>query len=314
MHRRGQPRHHGGLLRAELRHPGLRQQRQDLAAERRVTDVDGGPITTNAKIDGKHTKAAPDGNGTSVSLIATGLGAGSDITINKKINTSGRLTSGAISIDADGDVQLNHQIIARGQGGSAPTATGGTITVHADGTVSSAKRGKIIARGKKKVTQAGVVDVSGDLGVDLEGRIEARGLFGGSVAATSATGNLRSKRRSGPTGSSAAAERSRLSAPAGTLTITGKKGAIKAQGGAPAAAARSPVRRLDRHQQGHQRPGHRHESGRLDRRHRWRRRTRHPAGHGRQRRLDRRHQHHRLRHVTGTINADGRVTDGGNVS
>jgi hypothetical protein len=192
-----------------------------------------GSITTNAKIDGKHTKAAPNGDGTDVTLIAAGLGAGSDVTINKKINTSGRLTPGSITIDADGDVQLNHQIISRGQGGSSPTATGGTISVHADGTVSSSKRGKIVARGKKKVTQAGVVDVTGDLGVDLDGRIEARGLFGGSVAATSASGNVNIEEEIRAYGEFGSGGTVALSAPTGTLTIGGKKGAVKVQGGAP---------------------------------------------------------------------------------
>ena len=91
-----------------------------------VLNLTAGSITLNAKIDGKHTKVAPNGNGTSVSLTAAGLGTGSDITINKKINTSGRLTPGSISLDAEGDVQLNHQIIARGQGGSSPPPRGET--------------------------------------------------------------------------------------------------------------------------------------------------------------------------------------------
>jgi hypothetical protein len=193
-----------------------------------------GSITLNAKIDGKHTKVAPNGNGTSVSLTAAGLGAGSDITVNKKINTSGRLTPGSISLDAEGDIQLDQQIIARGQGGSSPTATGGTITVHADGTVSSSKRGKIVARGKKKHTAAGVVDVSGDLGVSLKGRIEARGLYGGSVAATSATGNLTLEEEIRAFGEFGSGGTVVLTAPTGTLTIGGKKGAVKVNGGSPA--------------------------------------------------------------------------------
>jgi hypothetical protein len=193
-----------------------------------------GSITVNAKIDGKHTKAAPEGDGTEVSLTASGLGTGSDITINKKINVSGRLTPGSITIDADGDVQIDHQLVARGQGGSSPTATGGTVSVHADGTVSSGKRGKIVVRGKKKVTQAGVADVSGDLGVNLKGRIEARGLYGGSVAATSATGNVTIEEEVRAYGEFGSGGTVLLTAPAGTLTIGGKKGAVKVQGGAPA--------------------------------------------------------------------------------
>ena len=106
--------------------------------------------------------------------------------------------------------------------------------MHADGTVNSSKRGKIVARGKKKHTAAGVVDVSGDLGVDLKGRIEARGLYGGSVAATSATGNFTLEEEIRAYGEFGSGGTVSLSAPAGTLTIGGKKGTVKVHGGSPA--------------------------------------------------------------------------------
>jgi hypothetical protein len=114
-----------------------------------------GSITVNAKIDGKHIKAAAS-DGADVSLTASG-----NITINHKIDASGRSTPGSITIDAGGDIVLNHQVRARAQG-SSPTATGGTIMISADGTVSSAKRGKIVVRGKKKATAGGLASVSGD--------------------------------------------------------------------------------------------------------------------------------------------------------
>ena len=192
-----------------------------------------GAIEVNGKIDGKHTGSAPAGDGADVSLTAAGLGAASDVTVNRKVNVSGSMTAGSIAIDAEGDVQLEDQLIARRQGASAPMGTGGTITVHADGTVSSSRRAKINVRGKKEVTPAGVADISGDLGVHLRGRIEARGLFGGSVSATAAAGDLTIEEEIRLYGEFGGGGSVVLSAPGGALAIPGPKGTVKAKGGDP---------------------------------------------------------------------------------
>lgn len=189
--------------------------------------VTAGKIEVEGKISGKHIKQG-DGDGADVSLIATG-----DVSNTKKIDVSGRDTPGSITIDAGGNVSIGHQLIARSKGGTSPAASGGTISIDADGTVSSTKRGKIVVRGKKKVTAAGVATISGDLGVNLLGRIEARGLVGGSVSATTATGSLTLEEEIRAYGEFSSGGTVDLSAPSGTLTITGKKGAIRAKGGAP---------------------------------------------------------------------------------
>ena len=142
-----------------------------------------GNIEVNAKIDGKHIKAA-DPNGSQVSLTSPG-----SITVNRKIDVSARASAGSIALDAGANIAINHQLLARSKGRNL-TATGGTVTVDADGTVTSHKRGKLIVRGKKGVTDAGQVSVVGGLGVDLDGRIEARGLNAGTVAVTSSAGNV----------------------------------------------------------------------------------------------------------------------------
>jgi len=130
-------------------------------------------IEVQRKIDGKHSGSS-DPNGSDVTLIATGT-----ITIRKRIDTSGRSSTGAILLDA-GTIDLQGQLRARAKGGGA-TATGGAVTLQASAAVSSAKKGKIDVRGKKSNTSGGQVTISATTGISLGGRIDARGAPGGTI-------------------------------------------------------------------------------------------------------------------------------------
>jgi hypothetical protein len=196
--------------------------------------VDGGTLSLTAaniiiddKIDAKHVKAA-EGTGSSVSLISPG-----NITINRKIDAAARNTPGSISIDAGGNVAINHQLRARAKGGNPP-AGGGTVTIEVDGTVSSIKRGKIDVRGKKKGTVGGQVDITAELGATLKGRIEARGLDGGTVAVTIPNGNLTIEEEVRVQGEFGTGGTAILDA-SGDVVIGGKKGTVRARGGATGA-------------------------------------------------------------------------------
>jgi hypothetical protein len=74
--------------------------------------------------------------------------------------------------------------------GKAATATGGTVTVNADGTVTSTIRGKIDARGRSKHTMGGQVSIDAASGVDLKSRIDVRGSTGGSISIASSNGDV----------------------------------------------------------------------------------------------------------------------------
>jgi len=196
-----------------------------LAVDGATLSLTAGDITVDGKIDGKHVRAS-EPNGSQVSLIAAG-----NITVNRKIDVSSRATAGSISLDATGNIAIGHQLVARAKGG-AVTAGGGPVTVDADGMVTSTKRGKIVARGKKKNTDAGNVTVAGDLGVDLDGRIEARGLNAGTVAVTSSAGNVSFDEEIRAYGEFGAGGAVTLSAPAGDTTMSGLVRASGNPGGA----------------------------------------------------------------------------------
>ena len=193
-----------------------------IAVDGGTLSLTAGNIETNGKIDGKHSGAAAP-NGSDVSLTATG-----DITINRKIDVSARATPGSITLDAGGNIAIAHQLVARTKGQGA-SATGGTITIEADGTVTSSKRGKLIVRGKKNATDAGEVGVSGDLGVDLDGRIEARGLNAGTVAVTSPNGNVVFDEEIRAYGEPDNGGRVFLDTPVGDVTMSG---VVRVSGGA----------------------------------------------------------------------------------
>ncbi len=140
-------------------------------------------IEVNGKIAGNHVQKTA-GDGADISLIASG-----NITIRKRIDVSGRFSNGSITLDAGGNVALEQQLRARAKGTGA-TATGGTVTVTADGTLSSIRRGRVDVRGQKKNTNAGQAsfDAGGDIA--LNGRVEARGAAGGIIVVASSSGNV----------------------------------------------------------------------------------------------------------------------------
>ena len=193
-----------------------------LAVDGATLSLTAANIEVNAKIDGKHTDTG-EPNGSDVTLTTSG-----NITVNRKIDVSARGTAGSITLDAGGNIAIGHQLLARAKGGGGVTATGGIVTVEADGTVTSTKRGKLIARGKKKNTDAGEVSVSGVLGVDLDGRIEVRGLNAGTAAVTSSGGNVVFDEEIRAFGEFGNGGRVMLDTPVGDVAMNG---VIRAKGG-----------------------------------------------------------------------------------
>jgi hypothetical protein len=96
---------------------------------------------------------------------------------------------GTITLDAGGNIVLEHQLRARVKGSGA-TAVGGIVNVEAGGALSSIRRGKVDVRGRRKNTAAGQTTLRGAGGVNLLGRVEARGNPGGSVLVESSAGNV----------------------------------------------------------------------------------------------------------------------------
>ena len=140
-------------------------------------------IEVKKKIAGQHTKAAA-GDGADVTLTATT----GDITVKKRIDVSGKNTTGSILLDAAGNIALQNKLFARGKR-TLPLATGGVVTLQADGMVTATKKGKIDARGKKSKTAGGQVTLSGQGGVTSY-QIDVRGKPGGSVVLASSAGNV----------------------------------------------------------------------------------------------------------------------------
>jgi hypothetical protein len=142
-----------------------------------------GSIEVDRRIDGQHVDAT-EGDGADISLIATG-----NITLKGRVDAAGRTTTGAIVLDAGGDIDLRDQVRSRAKGHSA-TATGGTVTIEADGTVTSVKKGKVDVRGKRNHTPAGQATISGQAGVSLGGQVDVRGNPGGSAVISSSLGDV----------------------------------------------------------------------------------------------------------------------------
>jgi hypothetical protein len=179
-------------------------------------------ITVNQQIRGKHTRPA-DPDGADITLMAT-----NDITINKRVDVSGRDSFGTITLAASGNIAVNRQLRARALGKA--TASGGNVSVSAGGVLATAKRGKIDVRGKKKTTAAGTVTLSGFTGADLKGRVEARGGTGGTVVIVSTTGNVTLEEELRTQGDPGSGGSISIGSPAGTTSIQGKKGKALANG------------------------------------------------------------------------------------
>lgn len=181
-----------------------------------------GSIQVEGKIAGKNTKPSA-GDASHVSLIAI-----DKVTVDKKIDVSGRYDEGTILIDAGGSVLIRHRLFARAKGGDA-TASGGTVTVEADALIESTRRGKIDVRGKRNLTGGGQVNLRGQLGVKVAGRVDVRGEIAGQATIESAAGfvlieeEIRAKglKTTGGTVEATAA---------GDLTVGGKKGEIDVGG------------------------------------------------------------------------------------
>jgi hypothetical protein len=180
-------------------------------------------INVGAKIDGRHTTGV-EGDGADLTLIASG-----DILVKRRLDVSGRQSTGAIVLDAGGDVQLEHQLRARVRGGNA-TATGGSVSVEADGMLASIRRAKVDVRGRRNHTAAGQVALSGQAGVSLLGRLEGRGTPGGTVTVASSGGDVSISEEIRVQGQHASGGQATVDA-AGDVVIGGRRGIIRANGG-----------------------------------------------------------------------------------
>jgi hypothetical protein len=139
-----------------------------------VLDFTANVIEINEQISGRN----PDGS--QITLTATS----GDITVDKAIDGSGRVTPGTITLDASGNVNIDARLTSRPRGGSAP---GGAITVHADNVLTITSHGRVETKGSRH-TQGGSVQLSGDAGVSVAGGVDASGGPGGSIQITSSAG------------------------------------------------------------------------------------------------------------------------------
>jgi hypothetical protein len=139
-----------------------------------------GSIEVKKKINGQHTGAS-DGDGADISLSATG-----SIVVGGRIVASGSNSSGTISLNAGGNVDLNAQLASKAKGGGS--ATGGSVNIHAGNQVITVRKGKIDVRGKGSA--GGQVSVAGASGVMLEGKTDLRGEPAGSVVVDSSAGDV----------------------------------------------------------------------------------------------------------------------------
>jgi hypothetical protein len=142
-----------------------------------------GSIDVQRRLDGKHTKESA-GDGATISLVATG-----DITIQRRVDATGRNSPGSILLDAGGTVELQDQLRAAVRGRTA-LAPGGAITVLAGQTITSTASAKVDARGKLDLTPGGQVILSGQGGVGLKGKVDLRGNPGGTAIIGSFSGDV----------------------------------------------------------------------------------------------------------------------------
>ena len=142
-----------------------------------------GSIEIRRRIDGRHIKAAA-GDGSDITLHSLG-----DIMVRKRVDAAGRNSTGTIVLTAGGDVVLHDQLRARAKGHGA-TAAGGNVTVQAGGAVMSTHKGKIDVHGRINRTAGGDAAISGQAGVSLKSKIDARGATAGGVTVTSAAGSI----------------------------------------------------------------------------------------------------------------------------
>lgn len=159
-------------------------------------------IEVSGKLLARHTGVgAADGGDVSLS-------ASDSIQVLKRIDASGRTAPGAIALSAGGDVLLRAPIHASAKGNS-PTAAGGTVTVTAQGALTSTRRGRIKVKGKN--TPGGAVTLSAG-NIDLAGKVDARGSVGGMALIAGSVGAVIAGDK---------VEVDGLAAGGGTITIAG---------------------------------------------------------------------------------------------
>jgi hypothetical protein len=139
-------------------------------------------IELRRKIDGAHADAT-GGDGADIALHANG-----PIDLRGKIDASGHNRSGSITVAAGGNVFLEQLIRSRSRAHAAP-ATGGAMTVQANGALISSPTGRIDVRGGHD-TAGGQVALGGAGGITIRGRIDARGGQGGAVSLVSSAGTI----------------------------------------------------------------------------------------------------------------------------
>lgn len=132
-------------------------------------------VEVRGQVRGMHLSSAT-GDGADVSLTST-LGG---IVVKKRIDVSGKVSAGTILLDAATNVDLQNKLRSQARRTGA-TATGGTVTILADGAITSGKKGLIDVRGKKNHTGGGQANLTAQSGIALSAQIDGRGDPGGTV-------------------------------------------------------------------------------------------------------------------------------------
>jgi hypothetical protein len=150
---------------------------------------DGGTLSLTADtiiqqgpIDGRHVGNGV-GNGASITLIAD-VG---DLESRGEIDVAGTASTGSIDLQAAGNLLVKDNLVAK-PAGSNITATGGTVTVAAAGTVTTDQTAVIDVQGGDG--SGGSVSIAGDLGATIQGRVHAEGNPGGTIVVGSSVGSV----------------------------------------------------------------------------------------------------------------------------
>jgi hypothetical protein len=165
-----------------------------------------------ADIDGRHLDAG-SGSGGEVELHAN---AG-NVTLRGAIDVSGTLDVGSIVVTASGDILLDDRLDAKAVGFSA-SGPGGDVTLDAGGTLTTTSASFIDVRSANGGTPGGTVALQGDVGVELNGKIDGSGSAGGSVGVSSSGGAVTIRQSVRSRGASAVGGSVSVSA-AGTTAI-----------------------------------------------------------------------------------------------
>lgn len=164
-------------------------------------------IVQHGPIDGRHV-----GNGVGSGAAVTLIGTAGDVELRGEIDVAGTVATGSIDVQASGSILVEDSLIAK-SAGSNGSATGGSVTLDAGGTIVTDQTAVIDVQAAN--VTGGVVSIEAVGDVTIEGRIHAEGNPGGSVTLGSSAAFVSLDRDVRVQG---------IGGPGGLLAVTGQTG------------------------------------------------------------------------------------------